>query len=411
MSLAWTLASRFRRSKRSNGFISFISGASTSGIALGCFVLILLLSVMNGFERELKDRLLAVIPHGELFAVSPNGIVGWRDEIDIFTRHPKVTNAEPYVKATGMLQRGAEMKAIEVTGLDVDYIQNNPWLARVDKTQYEEFESTPNGIILGSGVRQAMELDIGDEVQLLLPSVSDDLTFQAPQSAWLQVVGEISIGGELDNYIAIMHRQFAADTLNVSHGAQGVRFSFDSPFDANSAMREIGYAFNQHVYISDWTRTQGHLYQDIQLVRTVVYIALTLVIAVACFNVVSTLVMSVKDKQSEIAILKTMGAEDSLIRKAFMLQGLINGVLGIITGTFLGVIVSMNLTSIASWLEQLSGVTFLSGDIYFIDFLPSVLQWQDVVVTVLIALLLTVVATIYPAKKAASVHPAHGLNG
>ena len=151
MSLAWTLASRFRRSKRSNGFISFISGASTSGIALGCFVLILLLSVMNGFERELKDRLLAVIPHGELFAVSPNGIVGWRDEIDIFTRHPKVTNAEPYVKATGMLQRGAEMKAIEVTGLDVDYIQNNPWLARVDKTQYEEFESTPNGIILGSG--------------------------------------------------------------------------------------------------------------------------------------------------------------------------------------------------------------------------------------------------------------------
>jgi lipoprotein-releasing system permease protein len=198
--------------------------------------------------------------------------------------------------------------------------------------------------------------------------------------------------------------------LGITNGAQGLRLNFADPFKAPSAMREIGYGFEQHVYMSDWTRTQGHLYQDIQLVRAVVYLALSLVIAVACFNIVSTLVMAVNEKRAEIAMLKTMGARNSLISRVFVLQGLMNGAIGIMTGTVLGVLMASYLTTVASFIEQIFGVQFLSADIYFIDFLPSVLDWHDVYLTVAIALTLCLLATLYPAHKAARIDPARALS-
>ena len=192
--------------------------------------------------------------------------------------------------------------------------------------------------------------------------------------------------------------------------AMGIRFTLNDPFFAHEVMREIGYEFPQAVYMSDWTRTQGHLYNDIQLVRVVVYIALTLVIAVACFNIVSSLVMAVREKQQAIAILKTMGATDTLIAQAFILQGAINGFIGTFVGVALGVLVAPNLSRIVGTIESALGVEVLSGDIYFIDFLPSQLLWSDVVVTASVALLLSVLATLYPARKAANLKPASALN-
>ena len=222
--------------------------------------------------------------------------------------------------------------------------------------------------------------------------------------------GSIHVGGELDNLIGIMHLETASEQAGIKSGAQGLRFQFNDPFAAYSIIREVGYGFPQAVYMSDWTRTQGHLYDDIRLVRVVVYIALSLVIAVACFNIVSSLVMAVKEKQASIAILKTMGATDSQIRNTFVFQGLLNGFIGVFWGTLLAVITAPNLSLIVGKLEGLLGIKVLSGDIYFIDFLPSQLQANDVLLTVLVAIVLSVLATLYPAQKAAAIQPARALH-
>ena len=338
MSLVWQLAWRFRSSKQENGFISFISASSTAGIALGSFVLILLLSVMNGFERELKDRLLAVIPHGEVWSVNNDGIHNWPGMIDIMNSDKRIAMVEPFSKATGMLQAGKSMKALELTALSPMHSDSGSLKARVTEETWRGFSQSPDALILGRGVMNKLNLSVGQKVQVLLPQLSEDLSLKPPKNLWLTIVGDVHVGGELDSHMGIFRLQKAAEVLNIASVAQGLRFSFVDPFIAPSAMRDIGYSFEQHVYMSDWTRTQGHLYQDIQLVRTVVYIALTLVIAVACFNIVSTLVMAVNEKQAEIAMLKTMGARDSLIVKVFVAQGLINGLVGTLIGSVAGVL-------------------------------------------------------------------------
>ena len=410
MNLVAQLAWRFRSGKRQNGFISFISASSTLGISLGCLVLILLLSVMNGFERELKTRLLNFIPHGELFAYDTNGIVDWKTFLADYKNDPRILAVEPYTKASGLLQKGAAMKAIpELVGVDPKFVDQNHLLTRIQPQQWQAFVEDEHGILLGKGLITKLGLSNGDKVQLLLPQLSDDLSFQAPKTLWLTLAGEINLGGELDSQLGFMHMSTAAQVLGVETGVQGFRFRFSDPFDAPMLMRDIGYSFPQHVYMSDWTRTQGHLYQDIQLVRTVVYVALTLVIGVACFNIVSTLVMAVNEKQAEIAMLKTLGARDAMIIQVFMLQGAVNGLFGTVFGVASGVVLATYLTEIASFFERLIGHAFLSGDIYFIDFLPSELHWSEVALTTVIALSLSLLATIYPAIKATKINPALAL--
>lgn len=408
--LAWQLATRFRRAKQSNGFVSFISLSSTVGIGLGCFVLILLLSVMNGFERELRERLLSFIPHGELYSVSQMGINNWSQAAAQFAQDPRVVKVQPYAKMTGMLQVKAKMKAVELTALDPLKAQSDPLFEFIDTATEQRFVEQQNSVILAKGIVDQLGLAIGDSVQLLIPTVTDDLTFKAPQTLWLTLVGSFSIGGELDNQIGFIPLATAVDKLNIVHGAQGLRFELDDPFEARAVMRELGFSFEQAVYISDWTRTQGHLYQDIQLVRIIAYIALTLVIAVACFNIVSGLVMTVEEKRATIGILKTMGLSENAIRTTFLLQGLVNGFIGVAVGTLLGVVTAINLTDWITVLERTTGVTLLSGDIYFVSFLPTQLLWHDVVITMLVALTLSIVATLYPANKAAKLSPAEALS-
>lgn len=411
MNLSWQLASRFRRTKQQNRYISFISFSSTLGIGLGCFVLIVLLSIMNGFERELTQRILAVIPHGELYSVNQSGIDNWQGFQQSLSQDPRIKHVEPYTKITGMLQHKGDVKAVELTGLNIDDAARDKWLDQVSAQDWQRFAADENSILLGQGMINKLGLKVGDKIQVLIPTVTDDLSFKAPHTMHLDIAGSLNIGGELDNYLGMMHLKTASAEAGVTSGALGLRFTLHDPFAAPATMREIGYSFPQAVFMSDWTRTQGHLYQDIQLVRVVVYIALVLVIAVACFNIVSTLVMGVREKRSAIAILKTMGAGDALIRRTFVYQGLINGVIGIVSGTALAVMIAPNLSTIVSFIEKLSGITLLSGDIYFIDFLPSELHWQDVVVTVAVAFILCVVATLYPAHRAVKVDPASALNG
>ncbi|WP_158970157.1 lipoprotein-releasing ABC transporter permease subunit [Paraglaciecola sp. L3A3] len=406
MHLIWLLAWRFRSDKRQNGFISFISASSTFGIGLGCFVLIILLSVMNGFESELKDKLLSVIPHAEFKSVHPQGIENWQQEVSLLQSHPEVTFVEPYIKATGMLQKGNKMKAVEITGLDMEFANKGILPSLLPAAQWQRFVKDKNAILLGSGVMAKLGLKVGDRVQILLPQLSSDLSLSAPKTLNLDVLGSLDFRGELSNHIGFIHMSLAAEAQNIDFGAQGIRLRYRDPFMASSLTREIGFNLKPEVYMSNWTISDGNLYQDIQLVRAVVYIALSLVIAVACFNIVSTLVMAVNEKQSEIAMLKSMGAKNGLIVLVFMLQGTFNGLIGTALGVFLGVLMAMNLADIASMVEQLLGVQFLSGDIYFIDFLPSELRWHEVYMTAFIAVVLSILATLYPAFKAAKINPA-----
>ena len=410
MNLSLLLANRFRREKSSNRYISFVSLSSTLGIGLGCFVLIILLSVMNGFERELRDRLLAIIPHAELFSVDQQGIVDWRVYRQVLGEDPRIKEVEPYTKITGMIQQGSVLKAVELTGIQVNAAIPERWKNEVSDTSWRRLRQDPEQVLLGQGIMKKLALSPGDKVSVVIPSVTQDLTFSAPKTVYLTVAGSIAVGGDLDNLIGIMHLETASEQAEVRSGAQGLRFQFNDPFAAYTIIREIGYGFPQAVYMSDWTRTQGHLYDDIRLVRVVVYIALSLVIAVACFNIVSSLVMAVKEKQASIAILKTMGATDNQIRKTFVYQGLLNGITGVFWGTLLAVVIAPNLSVVVGKFETLLGMKVLSGDIYFIDFLPSQLQINDVIVTVIVALLLSVLATLYPAHKAATIQPARALH-
>ncbi|MDU0354854.1 lipoprotein-releasing ABC transporter permease subunit LolE [Paraglaciecola aquimarina] len=406
MHLVWLLAWRFRSDKRQNGFISFISASSTFGIGLGCFVLIVLLSVMNGFERELKDKLLSVIPHAEFKSVYPEGIENWQQEVNLLRKHPEVTFVEPYIKATGMLQKGNKMKAVEVTGLNMEFAELGILPSLVEEEQWQQFKADHNAVLLGAGVIEKLGLRVGDRVQILLPQLSSDLSLSAPKTLNLHVIGSIDLRGELSNHIGFIHMSLAAEAQNIENGAQGIRLRYRDPFTAPKLTREIGFELRPEVYMSNWTISDGNLYQDIQLVRAVVYLALTLVIAVACFNIVSTLVMAVNEKKSEIAMLKSMGAKNGLIVFVFMLQGTFNGLIGTAFGVLLGVFMALNLANIASIIEHLLGVQFLSGDIYFIDFLPSELRWHEVYMTASIAVLLSILATLYPAFKAARINPA-----
>ena len=410
MNLSLQLARRFRRGKSSNRYISFVSLSSTLGIGLGCFVLIILLSVMNGFERELRERLLAIIPHAELFSINQQGIVDWREYQQVLGEDPRIKEVEPYTKITGMIQQGSELKAVELTGIQINAAIPARWQNEISDTDWQQLREGPNQVLLGKGILNKLGLAPGDKISVVIPSVTEDLTFAAPKNLYLTVAGSIQVGGELDNLIGIMHLETASEQAGIKSGAQGLRFQFYDPFAAYSIIREVGYGFPQAVYMSDWTRTQGHLYDDIRLVRVVVYIALSLVIAVACFNIVSSLVMAVKEKQASIAILKTMGATDNQIRNTFVFQGLLNGFIGVFWGTLLAVIIAPNLSLIVGKLEDLLGIKVLSGDIYFIDFLPSQLQANDVLLTVLVAIVLSVLATLYPAQKAAAIQPARALH-
>jgi lipoprotein-releasing system permease protein len=225
-SLAWTFANKFRQSKQQSGFISFVSASSTAGIGLGCFVLILLLSVMNGFEKELRNTLLSYIPHAEFIAANPEGIYLDKQIKTQAEADPRVLSLVSYTKASGLLQNGTKMKSVEIQGVDSDYLQHKPSLT-VPPTAFENDE---NGVYLGAGVIKKLEISIGDKVQLLLPSATQDLSFAAPKVIWLTVLGEISLGGEADDFVGIMNKQTLSIALGVTYGATHIEFQLADPF-------------------------------------------------------------------------------------------------------------------------------------------------------------------------------------
>ena len=413
------LALRYVRSRHGQGFSTFISASSTIGIALGTMILIVVLSAMNGFEKALANKLLSIVPHAELMSVN-NPIPQWPESIKRLQNSPQVVAAAPVIILTGMMQHKTQLKALEIRGVDVNletsvsdienYIVEGNWQALSHK---KNNESMANGVVIGAGVAKKLSVKLGDNVQLLLPSNNDTIKqnmFAAPIKRYVKIVGIFKFGGVIDDTLAYVSLEQASDIKGYKPDeAQGIRFKFDDVFAAPTIIRNIAYKFDHYVYIKDWTRTQGHLFNDIQMVRMVMFVVLVLVIAVASFNIVSTLIMAVNNKKGDIAILKTMGASSKLIMLTFIYQGLVNGLLGSVIGGILGVFLALNLADIIAFLEHLFTLTLLSADVYFIDHIPSHLHMPDVYITMLTALIMSLIATIYPAWRATKIEPAQVL--
>ncbi|CCN49335.1 Lipoprotein-releasing system transmembrane protein lolE [Vibrio nigripulchritudo MADA3029] len=410
-SLSLLLGSRFSRAKKRNKLVSFISLSSTIGIAVGVAVVLIGLSAMNGFERELENRVLSVIAHGE-FEGARGPIKNWERVVTDAEKSDKVIAAAPYVKLTGLAEKGATLKAVEIRGVDAELEKRVSNLAEfIDQDAWEEFQPGNNQVILGKGIADHLGVKLGEGITLLIPQANNSLKVRAPKRVRLNVIGFLSLGGQIDHGLVLLPLADAQTYANIDESVTGVSIKTTNVFDAQPIVREVGDTLSVSVFLRSWQHKFGFLYRDIQLVRTIMYLVMVLVIGVACFNIVSTLMMAVKDRLSEIAILKTMGASDGLIRRTFIWQGVFSGVTGSLAGSMLGLFVASNLTTLIKGLESLVDHQFLSGDIYFIDFLPSEIIWQDVVIVSGTAVFLSLLATLYPASRASKIHPASVLSG
>ncbi|WP_411132532.1 lipoprotein-releasing ABC transporter permease subunit LolE [Vibrio vulnificus] len=405
-SLALLIGRRFSQAKQRNKMVSFISLSSTIGIAVGVAVIIIGLSAMNGFERELQSRVLSVIPHAELEGVRAP-VENWQSVMIQAVANPKVVAAAPYVKFTGLVERGNKLKAVEVRGVEPDFEQAVSTMSQfIDQQAWSQFLPGQNQVIVGRGVANELGVDVGDYVTLLIPQTGESTKVQAPKRVRVKVTGMLTLNGQIDHNLVLLPMADAQQYNHLGEGVTGIALKTNDVLNAQAIVREVGRQIDVYVYLRSWQQQFGFLYRDIQLVRTIMYLVMVLVIGVACFNIVSTLMMAVKDRASEIAILRTMGGGDGLIKRIFVWQGVFSGVLGSVLGSVVGVLVALNLTTLIKGLERVIGHQFLSGDIYFVDFLPSQLRVDDVLLVSGTAIVLSIVATWYPAARAAKLKPA-----
>lgn len=409
-SLALFIGGRFSRAKQRNKMVSFISLSSTLGIAVGVAVIIIGLSAMNGFERELKNRVLSVVAHGEFEGVH-EAIGPWQRVVEQAEKNPDIVAAAPYVRFTALAEKGQNLKAIEVRGVDpLQETRVSNLSQYIDAKAWQEFQPGKQQVVIGKGVADVLGVKVGDYITLMIPSAGSATKVQSPKRVRVKVSGLLTLNGQIDHNLALIPLADAQQYKKMGNSVTGVSVKVNDVLNAQHIVRETGNTLNVYVYIRSWQQKYGFLYRDIQLVRTIMYLVMVLVIGVASFNIVSTLMMAVKDRAPEIAILRTMGAKDSLIKRIFVWQGVFSGVLGSVVGSILGVLVAYNLTGLIRGLETLIGHQFLSGDIYFVDFLPSQVNVADVVLVSSTAIILSLLATWYPASRASQLNPASVLS-
>ncbi len=399
---------RYTAAKRRNHFISFISLTSMIGLMLGVAVLIIVLSVMNGFDRELKQRILGMVPHATIEGTEP--LADWQAIDAEVEQHPRVLAAAPYIQGQGMVTGGGNVRGVLLNGIvpeqerTVSIIENHMMEGALEDLRPGEF-----GIIVGRLMAASLRLQVGDRVTIVLPEASVTPAGVLPRLKRFTVKGIFSVGAELDGNYTLIHMDDAAKLMRTGGRAEGVRVLVDDLFAAPRVAEEAARALGGRYYVSDWTRTHGNLFQAIRMEKTMIGLLLMFIVAVAAFNIVSTLVMVVTDKTADIAILRTMGATPGRIMRIFIVQGAVIGVFGTLTGTALGVFGALNISGFIAWLEEALGHQFLSADVYFISYLPSQLQWQDVGIISGAGLAMSLLATIYPAWRASRVDPAEAL--
>lgn len=400
---------RYTRARRRNHFISFISLTSMMGLTLGVAVLIIVLSVMNGFDRELRQRILGMLPHATVTEWG-NPVRNWRAIAEQAEAHPEIEAAAPFVFLQGMMtMRGAVHGAL-VYGVDPAW---EPKVSIISQHMLEgsldDLDSGGYGVILGQGLARRLRVGMGDRVTLVLPEASVSPAGVFPRLRRLTVKGIFGVGAELDASHAFVHLEDGARLASLGQGVHGLRLKLFDLFDAPRVSREFSEQLGEEYAASDWTRQHGNLFQAIRMEKTMIALLLLLIVAVAAFNIVSTLVMLVTDKRADIAILRAMGASRSSIMGVFMVQGTVVGVVGTLAGTALGVLGALSVSDLVAWLESALGMQFLSSDVYFISDLPSELRTDDVIGVTLIALTLSFLATLYPAWRASRTQPAEAL--
>lgn len=397
---------RYTRARRSSHFVSFISLVSILGLTLGVAVLITVLSVMNGFDRELRARILGMVPQATVLAYEP--ISQWPALIRQVQKHPQVQAAAPFTQLQGMLTHEGSVAGAMITGIEPEYekrvsiIHQHMQSGSIDALRDGEY-----GIVLGAALADNLGLRLGDKVTVVLPEATLSPAGVMPRFKRFTIVGVFKVGADVDSMLAYVHLGDAGRLERTPGKAQGVRLKLQDLFQSRAVLTELVSSLPPFFYGTDWTQTHGNLFSAIKMEKAMMALLLFFIVAVAAFNIVSSLVMVVNDKTSDIAILRTMGASPRTIMRIFMVQGALVGVVGTCVGLGLGILLSLTITDMASAIERLFNVHLF--DAYFVNFLPSELLWSDVLMVASVAFLISFVATLYPARRAARVQPAEAL--
>ena len=379
-----------------------------AGIALGVAALIVVLSVMNGFQKEVRDRMLSVLSHIEI--TSPNGLSDWEPIAETLAKQAHVLGVAPMVSSQGLLSRAESMRGVVLRGVDPALegrVSDLPKQLIVGSIS--DLKSGQFGVVLGTQLAGTLGIRVGDRVNLLVPEGDLTPAGMMPRMRALQVVGMVDSGHyEYDSTLAVMHWKDAAALLRMTDPT-GLRVKVDDMQKAPEIAVRLAQVVPQALWVSDWSRSNRNWFAAVQTEKKMMFIILTLIIAVAAFNLVSTLVMTVTDKQADIAILRTMGASAGLVQRIFLVQGLAIGLLGSLLGVGFGLLIALNIDVIVPFIETLFRVQFLPRDIYFISQLPSDVRLDDVLKVGIMAFVLSILATIYPSRRAAQVKPAEAL--
>ena len=414
MNTPFFISWRYQRGKQKNPLVALIAKFSAIGIALGVAVLIVGLSAMNGFERELNQRILAVVPHAEILS-APNAtdptIHHWLNLEKRLQQNAQIKGISPFVSFTALVENGSKLKVVQVKGIEKQAEDRVSSLGNFVQEQGWDKFGKEGGLVLGSGIARELDVKAGDWVTLLISQQNGDEQLAQPTRERVQVTAILRLDGQLDYSYALLPLAHAQEFLTYKPDQiTGVELKLDDPFSVKNLDLSMLNDYPQMLYIQNWIGKFGYMYRDIQLIRTVMYIAMVLVIGVACFNIVSTLIMAVKDKQGDIAIMRTLGANNAFIKRIFIWYGLQAGMKGCLIGIVLGIILALNLTTFIQGIEWVIGKKLLSGDVYFVDFLPSELHWLDVLMVLVAALVLSLIASLYPASRAAKLQPAQVLS-
>jgi lipoprotein-releasing system permease protein len=408
--LELAIALRYLRSRSKNRFVSFISLISVTGIALAVAVLITVLSAMNGFEHEVRTRILGVLGHATITGLEGR-IDDWPSLRGLAAGDARVRASAPFVRGEGMLAGTAQVKGVEVRGIDPEAELETVQIDTLVRTgDLRALRAGGYGIVIGQPLAQLLEVEVGDSVVLLVPEGISTPAGVVPRMRRLRVQGIFYAGMyEYDRGLVFMHHADAARLFRMGEAVSGLRLAFVDPDMARAAVLDIARAWGGGVYVSDWTREHVNFFRSIQLTKSIMFVILLLVVAVAAFNIVSTLVMVVREKRGEIAILRTLGAAPRGIVGIFMAQGALIGVAGTAIGVALGVSLASHLDRVVGGVERVLGMKFLAPDIYFISDFPTQLLWSDVALIAGIALALSLGSTLYPAWRGATLPPAEAL--
>ena len=408
----WQIGWRYTRAGRAgrrNGFISFISAVSMLGIGIGVAALIIVLSVMNGFQKEVRDRMLSVVPHIEAFDPGGAALPDWQAVARAAKTDPRVVGAAPYIATQALVGRGDELRGALVRGIDPAYEGQVTELARSQPALLALLEPGRFNIVMGAELARLIRARVGDKVAVVAPGGQTTAAGVVPRLKQFTLVGTFNAGHyEYDSALALIHLDDAARLFQVA-GPTGVQLRVGNVHEARRVADDLGRVVPGLLYLRDWTRTNANWFDAVQIEKRLMGIILTLIVAVAAFNLVSTLVMTVTDKRADIAILRTLGASPRSVMGIFVVQGATAGIIGTLAGAAFGLLVAFNIETIVPAIERALGVAFLPSSIYVISRMPSEPLASDIVPVIIVSLLLAFVATLYPSWRASRVNPAEAL--